>query len=152
MRLRREIDRIVSPLEGCNGCESGTGAARAGTLRFPDPEGRESATPPPRQTALGPYCDDGQLGKASKSNRQESSSDAATNVHPRTALGIPTFQKTSRPARQPEDRNPWQTDLSAVRVPGEHEGHTASDIIEERGCVECSNLIGTLWDSAERDV
>jgi hypothetical protein len=61
-------------------------------------------------------------GRAKKSNRQQSSSDAATHVHPRTALGIPTFQKTSRPAGQPEDRYQRQTDLSAVRVPGKHEG------------------------------
>ena len=88
------------------------------TARSPDLEGRESLG----HRALGPYRDDGQLGRATKSNRKESSPDAATNIHLRTVLGVPTFQETSRPAGQPEDRYQRQTDLSAVRVPGEHEG------------------------------
>jgi len=77
---------------------------------------------------------------------------AATHVHPRTALGIPTFQKTPRPAGQPEDRYQRQTDLSAVCVPGECEGHLAGDIIEERGCVECGDHISAVWHGLERGV
>jgi len=131
-----------------SGCAKSNSCRPGWTSRFPDPEGRELA----RQRALGPYRDDGQLGRATKSNRKESSPDAATNVHPRTALGIPTFQKTSRPAGQPEDRYQRQADLSAVRVPGEHEGHATGDTIEKRRRVECSNHISTLGDSAERCV
>ena len=38
-----------------------------------------------------------------------------------------------------------------MRLPGEHEGHTTSDIIEERECVECSD-VSTSWYIPERGV
>ena len=84
---------------------------RAGRARL-NCTARALDTKPARRRGLGTHGDDGQLGRATKSNRQESSSDAPAAVHSRSPLDIPAFQKASRPAGRPEDWRHRQTELA----------------------------------------